>query len=54
MPHKWLGIGLFALGALFAHTMTTLAVLLSMVGVSALQMPQVATLRPGWDTVPFP
>jgi len=49
MSRKWLGIGLFALGALFLHMMTTFSVLLSMVGVSALQMPQVAGSKAGLE-----
>ncbi|MEW6141583.1 MAG: hypothetical protein AB1597_00290 [Chloroflexota bacterium] len=49
MSRKWLGIGLFALGALFIHTMTTFAFFLSMVGVSALQMPQIAGPKTGME-----
>ena len=49
MSRKWLGIGLFAFGALCLHSMTTLSVILSMAGASALQMPQVAGSKAGLE-----
>ncbi len=39
MIRKRLGLGLFALGALFVHTITTLAFMLALVGLSLPFMP---------------
>lgn len=43
MLRKRVGLGLFALGALFVHTIVTLDFILSVVGLSLPYMPQTAT-----------
>jgi len=43
MLRKRVGLGLFALGALFVHTIVTLDFILSLVGLSLPYMPQTTT-----------